>query len=427
MSTSGDAVHSLARHVQAALRDGRIDDAAQLIARLREVAPDDSNTMLFSGIVAYKRGRFADAIAYLDELRRRHPSNATASFWLGNALRHEGRLEEAATVYRAAMQVAPSDDARANLESTENLRVVANAGQRALTDDRRAPSAKALQTAVYRAADLARSGIGAPTRDHVPLAIKAPLISFIACTITPAKLERLHASLSGAMGTAPWELVPITDARSLCEGYTRGFARTRGELVVFCHDDIEVMCDRFRDRLMDAFDGADLVGVVGVDKLNGPALAWAGLPHLHGAVTHPEGDLFWPSCCSSSGPRIDGAHALDGLFIATRRDVVERIGFDADTFDGFDFYDVDFSYRAYRAGLRVRIQTDLHLLHASRGNFGPRYTFYSERFAAKHTEFANPPPFRQPVVHQAGVPSLDDAHRFHAWIGHWLRGGSEHA
>ena len=134
-----------------------------------------------------------------------------------------------------------------------------------------------------------------------------------------------------------------------------------------------------------------------------------------------------PGLYSSAGPRIDGAHALDGLFFATRRDVVERIGFDADTFDGFDFYDVDFSYRVHRAGFRVRIQTDLHLLHASRGNFGPRYAFYSERFRSKFPEFADPPPFQRAYIHEARVSSRDDTRRFHAWIGHWLRGAANQA
>jgi hypothetical protein len=417
MLTPGDA-HALAQQIQAALREGRIDEAEQCAARLQMLAPDDPNSDLFSGIVAYKRNRYADAIAHFERIRQRHPSNATASFWLGNALRHAGRLDEAASIYRTVATA----EARANLESTEALRCAESAGRQSLAEDRRAPTATSLQPVVDRAADLARNGIEAPLNDHVPPATRAPLISFVTCTITPAKLERLRNSLGVAMGAAPWELVPVTDARSLCEGYTRGFARARGELVVFCHDDIEVLCDRFHDRLMEAYDGADLIGVVGVDKLNGPALAWAGLPHLHGAVTHPENDAFYPSLCSSAGPRIDNAQALDGLFIATRREVVESIGFDADTFDGFDFYDLDFSYRAFRAGLRLRIQTDLHLLHASRGNFGPQYAFYSERFRAKHAEFADPPPFRQPLVHQARVSSLDDTRRFHAWIGHWLRG-----
>ena len=114
--------------------------------------------------------------------------------------------------------------------------------------------------------------------------MNAPLISFVICTITPAKLERLRASLAAAMADSVG-VVPITDARSLCEGYTRGFARTRGELVVFCHDDIEILCERFHDRLVDAFGGADLVGVAGTTQLNGPALA-GPVPHLHGAVTH---------------------------------------------------------------------------------------------------------------------------------------------
>jgi hypothetical protein len=420
MSTS--LVQTLAQQVQAALRDGRLTDAAQLAERLGALAPDDPNTDLFNGIVAYKQSRHVAAIAHFERVRQQHPSNATALFWLGNALRHAGRLDEAAATYRAVMQRAPSADARANLESTEAMRRVEIAGRQALLDDRRTPSTTLLQTAVHRAADLARNGIEAPTSGDVPAALLAPLISFVTCTITPAKFERLRASLTVAMGAKPWELIPVTDARSLCEGYARGFARTRGEFVVFCHDDVEVLCDRFHDRLMDAYDGADLIGVVGVNKLNGPALSWAGLPYLHGAVTHPEDGMLCPSLCSSAGSRVDGAQALDGLFIATRRDVVESIGFDAETFDGFDFYDIDFSYRAYRAGLRVRIQVDLHLLHASRGNFGPRYAFYSERFRAKFAEFANPPPFRQAFIHQTGVPSLDDVRRFHAWIGHWLRG-----
>jgi hypothetical protein len=430
MSTSGGAgsnIASLAWQVQVTLREGHVDDAAQLVERLRAHAPDDPNADLFDGIIAYKQGRFIHAIAHFENLRRRHPTNATVLFWLANALRHEGQLDEAADIYHAVLQRVPSDDAQANLESTNALRRVEAAGRQALTEHRQTASSQLLQDVVDRAADLARSGIEAPTKDHVPSSSSAPLVSFVTCTITPAKLERLRKSLTAAMGAAAWELIPITDARCLCEGYTRGFARTQGEFIVFCHDDIEILCDRFADRLVDAYNGADVVGVAGVDKLNGPALAWAGMPHLHGAVTHADGDHFWPSLCSSSGPRIDNAQAVDGLFIATRRDVVESIGFDAETFDGFDFYDVDFSYRAYRAGLRVRIQDDLHLLHASRGNFGPRYAFYSQRFSAKHTEFACPPPFGHAFFHQVKLLSLDDTRRFHAWIGHWLRSASNPA
>src|ERR1700744_1790383 len=126
MSTPGD-VHTLAQQIQTALHDGRIADAARLTERRRASAPDDPNTDLFSGIVAYKRNRYADAIACFDRIRQRHPSNATASFWLGNALRHAGRFDEAETAYRAV----PTADARVNLESTQALRKIENAGRHA--------------------------------------------------------------------------------------------------------------------------------------------------------------------------------------------------------------------------------------------------------------------------------------------------------
>lgn len=414
------AVNALALRVQESLRDGRIEEAAERVQRLQWLAPNNPNVDLFNGIIKFKQRRYADAIVGLERARSKLPTNPSIHFWLGNALRHAGRLDDAIAMYRSALQRMHSTDVNANLESTETLRRFELSGREALAAHRKTPTAELLQTAVDRARDLAVSGIVAPTEEHVPVATKSALISFVTCTITPAKLERLRTSLTAAMGASPWELVAVTDAKSLCEGYSRGFDRARGEFIVFCHDDIEVLCDRFYDRLMSAFDGADLIGVAGVDKLSGPALAWAGSPHLHGAVTHLQDAAFYPSQFSSAGPRIDRAQALDGLFMATRRDVVELIGFDAVTFDGFDFYDVDFSYRTHLAGLRVRIQTNLHLVHASRGNFGPRYAFYSERFRQKFPEFADVRPIERAYVHEARVATLDDARRFHAWIGYWL-------
>ncbi|MBZ0250930.1 MAG: glycosyltransferase family protein, partial [Burkholderiales bacterium] len=67
----------------------------------------------------------------------------------------------------------------------------------------------------------------------------APLVSVVTCSIDAAKYGRVKASFARAFGEDPWELVGIHDAKSLCEGYARGFAQARGDLVVFSHDDIE--------------------------------------------------------------------------------------------------------------------------------------------------------------------------------------------
>ena len=51
----------------------------------------------------------------------------------------------------------------------------------------------------------------------------------------------------------------------------------------------------------------------------------------------------WSPACSAP-PLVRNVQALDGLFMAARRSVIERVSFDPVTFDGFHGYDLDFSY-----------------------------------------------------------------------------------
>jgi hypothetical protein len=80
---------------------------------------------------------------------------------------------------------------------------------------------------------------------------------------------------------------------------------------------------------------------------------------------------------------LHGMQALDGLLFAVRRDLAARVGFDAANFDGFHFYDLDFTYRAWRQGLRLAVSTELVVFHASAGEFGAEWTRYAQRFLAK--------------------------------------------
>src|SRR6202035_683793 len=113
------------------------------------------------------------------------------------------------------------------------------------------------------------------------------------------------------------------------DGYARGFARCRGDLVVFSHDDIRFAVPDFAARLADVMSEADVAGVAGTTKVSGPALLWSGHPYLYGAVTHkgPQDAHCELALLSLRGPRIRQAQALDGVFIAARRDWVQRIGF----------------------------------------------------------------------------------------------------
>ncbi len=76
--------------------------------------------------------------------------------------------------------------------------------------------------------------------------------------------------------------------------------------------------------------------------------------------------------------------ALDGVFLALRRDVAAAIAFDAGVFDGFHLYDLDYRFRPYQAGFRLAVCCDIVIVHDSVGRYDARWTEYKRRFEARH-------------------------------------------
>ena len=93
--------------------------------------------------------------------------------------------------------------------------------------------------------------------------------------------------------------------------------------------------------------------------------------------------------------RLAQAHAQDksaytvakgpfiGLFLAARTESALRIGFDADSIEGFHVYDLCVSERAHRAGLRLRIRSDLRVRWREIGPFPVGDQDQAPRFRAR--------------------------------------------
>src|SRR2546428_444088 len=148
-------------------------------------------------------------------------------------------------------------------------------------------------------------------------------------------------------------------------GYYNLRIAARHDTVVFSHDDVELLSPRPFDAIAAALQTNDIVGIAGSRLVNGPAVLWAGHPHLHGHVAYPFAASAGYSATTFSleGGIIGGMQALDGALVAARREAALAVGFDADAFDGFHFYDLDFSYRAHLAGLKVAVTTEVTALH----------------------------------------------------------------
>ena len=280
---------------------------------------------------------------------------------------------------------------------------------------------QAAQGLLECAAQLARGSIAAPAAVSADAASATGRISFVVCSIDPQRLARLRSELDRCFHRDEFELVHVADARSLAEGYARGLVRARGDWLAFCHDDIGFLAGDFAARLRRHLLAFDLVGVAGSDRLNGPAWHWAGPPHTASWVSLPRPDAgVVCGLLGTQAPVLRGARALDGVFLAGPRRTFERIAFDADTFDGFHFYDLDLSYRAHRGGLACAAALDLLIWHQSGGNFSDSWQTYADRFVAKFPELT---PTRPAAPYRTGalvVESAALAAPIYAWVERWL-------
>jgi GT2 family glycosyltransferase len=211
------------------------------------------------------------------------------------------------------------------------------------------------------------------------------MFSIVVCSNRPERALAVRRHYESLFLGCESEIVVIDDAASLCEGYTRGLKRTRGDFLVFSHDDVEFVTHDVAKRLAQSLAVFDMVGIAGTTRLIGGAWNDAGDPHCYALVIYPQADGMYSVRFCGAGPLcVAGVQALDGCFIACRREVAERVGFDASTFDGFHLYDLDFTFGAYLAGYRLAVCRDLALIHQSLGRPDETWQVYRDRFEAKY-------------------------------------------
>jgi glycosyltransferase involved in cell wall biosynthesis len=210
------------------------------------------------------------------------------------------------------------------------------------------------------------------------------MFSVIICSITAAKFSAVTANYRGVLRDVPHEIIGIHDAKSLCEGYNRGLAQARGDITIFSHDDIEILDPAFAAKVEKRLSDFDMLGVAGTTRLVDMNWISAGQPWIHGIIAHGYAAPYDVVLYGADTVVVADIQAIDGLFIATKREVADAVRFDQVAFDGWHGYDADFSYRCYLAGYRLGVMTDLPIVHASIGQDSPSWVLYSERFAAKH-------------------------------------------
>jgi hypothetical protein len=241
--------------------------------------------------------------------------------------------------------------------------------------------------------------------------IRKPEFSIVMCSPpqNEEKFKSVEMAYRIAMQGEDYELIRISDARSMAEGYLRGIEQSSGSILIFSHDDaapVRPIGAKLRRHLRHV----DIVGGAGSDRLDGPAWFTAGPPHVAGQVLNqmgrakldsngqpmhtPDGQIigepyYLLSVYGVPSRLVKNIQVLDGFWIACNREVLHPslAWFDPITCDNFHGYDIDFSFGAYLRGVRIGVATDLSLLHASSGGYSdPKWKPTAEKLKAKYAD-----------------------------------------
>jgi len=89
-------------------RAGRLTQAEALYKQILSVEPNNSDTLLFLGMLAHLDGRIEMAVELMRKSIVSKPNYVEAYFNLGNALKDQGKLDEAVATYHQAISLSPN-------------------------------------------------------------------------------------------------------------------------------------------------------------------------------------------------------------------------------------------------------------------------------------------------------------------------------
>jgi len=219
------------------------------------------------------------------------------------------------------------------------------------------------------------------------------MVSIIICSISPDKCNISIDNFKETVGCSH-EII-IFDNRNtkwgICKVYNHCALQAKGDFLCFIHEDVFLKTMNWGQILEDFYNSNKDCGILGfaggaysprmfmnwyVDiRFENYTFPGERSGILETIKTNPKNELF------------SKVITLDGFFLFTSRNNWIITKFDENTFDGFHFYDMDFSMCHYLSG---RINYVCHIIeatHLSRGTYEKDYFDAAGKFRSKYAKF----------------------------------------
>lgn len=213
-------------------------------------------------------------------------------------------------------------------------------------------------------------------------------IHAVICTRS-SDLTRTTQELLDTLSSFGVETKVMVNQSSIFDAYKKGLDKCNAagnDIIVFCHDDIELLDSKaeFIAKLAVCVNPkVGIVGPAGTTLLGRDAIWW---DHQRWQAGLHSGAVYHRDKAGTTYPTEYGPHrqvvALDGLFLAAQKDVWEAVGLSKpEFFEGkWDFYDIYYTTRAHSLGYENQT-IPLQIIHHSGGELVGRDSWFLNKSA----------------------------------------------
>ncbi|GEO07616.1 glycosyltransferase [Segetibacter aerophilus] len=206
------------------------------------------------------------------------------------------------------------------------------------------------------------------------------MISIIICSINHEFLKQLKLNIEKTVGLA-FEIIAIDnniEKKSISAVYNQGAKAANFDYLCFLHEDVTIHSKYWGQRLMELLtdETVGLIGVSGTVYKSKYAATWSAcdqsLYRTH-SIQHFTDRLTPKVTCINPGQASTAeVVVVDGVFMATRKDVFTQFKFDDNNFKRFHGYDLDYSLQV-GTKYKVVVTFEILLEHLSPGQLNRQW------------------------------------------------------
>jgi hypothetical protein len=214
------------------------------------------------------------------------------------------------------------------------------------------------------------------------------MITIVYCTRESKPEHKEHLIKSSGLHKHVEVIEIVNNGESLTKCYNRGLKQAKYDIVVFCHDDITIETKQWGKKLSKLYDKNPeygILGVAGSKHMAESGMWWEKRKKMYGRVKHTSDGKSWLSSYSADiANDVEDVIVVDGVFFSVHKKRIKK-DFD-ESVEGFHFYDIDFCFQNYLAGVKVGVHTNLRVNHQSMGETNDKWEDNRKVFAEKYKD-----------------------------------------